>query len=147
LLVEHVNRNREKAGDIESAFKENLLTINPIGYSSLLSLSEQDRMITDDKGIRGTSAKVIQLGNKKFELDMNSTMRVDRISCLPKNSLYMYGGTMEPVNLDGQKQFMALNSNGKRCNAYEMYFTVSGEQKIENLRECAFMRNFTVTVL
>jgi len=147
LLVEHVNRNREKSGDIEASFMENLLTINPIGYSSLLSLSEQDRMITDDKGIRGTSAKVIQLGNKKFELDMNSSMRVDRISCLPKNSLYMYGGTMEPVNLDGQKQFMALNSNGRRTNAYEMYFTVSGEQKIENLRECAFLRNFTVTVL
>lgn len=147
LLVEHVNRNREKSGDASASFKQNMLTMNPLAYSSLMSLSEKDRMIIDDKGIRGTSAKVIQLGDKKFELDMNSTMRTDRISCLPKDSIYMYGGTMESVDLDGQKQFMALNSNGKRTNAYEMYFTVSGEQKIENLRECAFLRNFTVTVL
>ena len=147
LLVEHINRNREKAATDTGIFKQNLLTINPIGYSSLLSLSEKDRMIIDAKGIRGTSAKVIQLGEKQFELDMNSTMRTDRISCLPKDSIYMYGGTLDTVELDGQKQFMALNSNGKRTNAYEMYYTVSGEQKIENLRECAFMRNFTVTVL
>lgn len=147
LLTEHYNRNRDKVAGSNEATQWNILEINPLGYSSMLSLSEQDRMIIDDKGIRGTSAKVIQVGNKKFELNMNSTMRRDRIAAIPKDAIYMYGGTLEPVELDGQKQFMALNSTARRQNAYEMYFTVSGEQKIENLRDCAFMRNFTINVL
>lgn len=147
FLAEHYVRNRDRDPNSADVTQWNLLTMNPIVYSSLLSLSEADRRITDDKGIRGTSCKSIQMGNKKFELDMHSAMRLDRIYALPKDSIKMYGGTMDPVEVDGQKVFMSLNSNGKRTNAMEQYFTIQSEQYVDNLRDAAFLRNFSINTL
>jgi hypothetical protein len=146
-VAEHYVRNRDKDPNSSDVIQWNLLSMNPLVYTSLLSLSETDRRITDDKGIRGTSCKTIQVGNKKFELDMCSSMRLDRIVGLPKDCLQMKGGTLDPVEIDGINQFMALNSSGRRSNAYESYWTVQGEQYCENLRDTLFFRNFTVSII
>ncbi len=146
-VAEHYVRNRDKDPNSADVIQWNLLDMNPLVYTSLLSLSEADRRITDDKGIRGTSCKTIQVGNKKFELNMNSSMRLDRIVGIPKDAIQMKGGTLDPVEVDGQRQYMALNSSARRVNAYEQYYTIQGEQYVENLRDCLFFRNFTISIL
>lgn len=146
-IAEHYVRNRDKDPNSSDVIQWNLLDMNPLAYTSLLSLSETDRRITDEKGIRGTSCKTIQVGNKKFEMNMNSAMRLDRIVGLPKDSICMKGGTMDPVEVDGQREFMSLTSSGRRQNAYESYFTVQAEQYVDNLRDTLFFRNFTISVL
>ena len=145
--VEHVTRNRDKDAQDNSQYDWSALIMNPIVYSSLLSLSETDRRITDDKGIRGTSCKSIQFMNKKFELTPHSVCRTDRIVGIPKGAIKMYGAEMEPVTADGQKTFISLNSNGRRTNALEQYYNVSGEQYLENPRGSLFVRNFSVNTL
>jgi hypothetical protein len=146
-VAEHYVRNRDKDPNSADVIQWNLLDMNPLTYTSLLSLSEADRRITDDKGIRGTSCKTIQVGNKKFELNMNSAMRLDRIVGIPKDAIQMKGGTLDPVEVDGQRQYMALNSSARRVNAYEQYYTIMGEQYIESLRDCLFFRNFSISII
>lgn len=146
-VAEHYVRNRDKDPNSSDIIQWNLLDMNPLTYTSILSLSETDRRITDDKGIRGTSCKVIQVGNKKFELNMNSSMRLDRIVGLPKDSIQMKGGTLDAVDIDGQKQYMSLNSSGRRTNAYEQYYTIQAEQYVENLRDTMYFRNFTISII
>lgn len=146
-VAEHYVRNRDKDPNSSDVIQWNLLDMNPLTYTSILSLSETDRRITDDKGIRGTSCKTIQVGNKKFELNMNSSMRLDRIVGLPKDSIQMKGGTLDPVDISGQTQYMSLNSSGRRTNAYEQYYTIQAEQYIENLRDTLYFRNFTISII
>jgi hypothetical protein len=146
-LVEHMVRNRDKDPNSSEVTQFNLLDMNPLVYSSFLSLSETDRRITDGKGIRGTSAKLIQVGSKTYELNMNSSQRMDRVVGLPKDSITAYGGEMEPVEADGQKAFLALNSSGRRTNAVESYFSVMGENTVENLRDTLYYRNFSISIL
>ena len=145
-IAEHVTRNREKAANSSDITQWNLLTMNPIVYTSLLSLSEADRRITDEKGIRGTSAKFINYGAKKFELDQASWMRMDRVIGLPKDAIKMYGGTIDPVDAGSQKEFIAL-VGGRRTNAVESYNSITSEMCIENLRDCFFGHNFSISVL
>ena len=146
-VVEHYNRNRDKDPNDANVIQWNVLTMNPLVYSSLLSLSEADRRIIDDTGLRGTSCKAIQVGNKKFELDMHSAMRTDRIIGMPKDSLEMYGCTLDPVTAGSQREFLALNSAARRTNAIEQYFEIAGEMSVSNLRDCLFFRNFQTTIL
>ena len=145
-LAEHVTRNREKAANSADITQWNLLTMNPLVYTSLLSLSEADRRITDEKGIRGTSAKYINYGAKKFELDQASWMRMDRVIGLPKDAIKMYGGTIEPVESGGQKEFLSL-VGGRRTNAVESYNSITSEMCVENLRSCFFGHNFSFSIL
>jgi len=142
-IAEHVVRNRDKSPDAADATQWNLLTMNPLVYTSLLSLSEADRRITDEKGIRGTAAKYINFSSKKYELDQASWMRMDRIMGLPKDSIEMYGGTIDAVEIGGQKQFMTLNSSGRRSNATETFSTITLEQSVKDLRDTLFLRNFS----
>jgi hypothetical protein len=147
LIAEHVTRNREKDPNGGEIVQSNLLSMNPLVYTSLLSLSEADRRITDGIGIRGTSCKEINYGTKKFELDQASWMRLDRIIALPKNAIQMYGGTLDPVNVDGQTQFMSINSSARRTNSIESYWSIAGEQCVENLRDTLFGRNYSISIL
>lgn len=147
LIAEHVTRNREKDPNGSDIVQSNLLSMNPLVYTSLLSLSEADRRITDAVGIRGTSCKQINYGTKKFELDQASWMRMDRIVSIPKDGIKMYGGTLDPVNIDGQTQFMSLNSSARRLNAIESYWSVTAEMCVENLRDTLFGRNFSISIL
>lgn len=142
-IAEHVVRNRDKTPDAADVTQWNLLTMNPLVYTSLLSLSEADRRITDEKGIRGTAAKYINFSSKKYELDQASWMRMDRIMGLPKDSIEMYGGTIDAVEIGGQKQFMTLNSSARRTNATETYSTITLEQSVKDLRDTMFIRNFS----
>ena len=144
-IAEHVTRNRDKSANSSEITQFNLLQMHPLVYTSLLSLSEADRRITDEKGIRGTSAKFINYGAKKFELDQASWMRMDRIMGLPKDGIQMYGGEIQPVEIDGQRQFMALNSSARRTNAFESYNQITCEQKIEDLRDCFWGHGFQIT--
>ena len=146
-IAEHVTRNRDKDANSSEATKWNLLTMNPIAYTSLLSLSEADRRLTDSTGIRGSSCKSINYGTNKYELDQSSVMRLDRILCLPKDAIEMKGGTIDPVEVDGQKQFMALNSSARRTNALESYSTITGECCIQNLRDTLYFRNFSLSII
>lgn len=146
-LVEHFNRNRDKDPNGKDVTQFNVLDMNPLVYSSFLSLSETDRRITDGKGIRGTGAKLIEVGTKTYEMSMNSAQRLDRIVGLPKDSLAQYGGELKPVDADGQKTFLALNSSGRRTNALESYFTIAHENTCENLRDTLYFRNFQISIL
>jgi hypothetical protein len=145
-IAEHVTRNREKTANSSDITQWNLLTMNPLVYTSLLSLSEADRRITDEKGIRGTSAKYINYGAKKFELDQASWMRMDRVIGLPKDAIQMYGGTIDPVEAGGQKEFLSL-VGGRRTNAVESYNSITSECCIENLRSCFVGHNFQFSSL
>jgi hypothetical protein len=125
----------------------NSLLMNPITYSSLLSLSETDRRVTDDKDFRGQSAKAINFINKKFVLESHAIMRTDRIIGAPKDGIQMFGGELEPVEASGQREFIALNSSGRRTNAIESYNTITGEQVVENPRRFVWVHNFSQITL
>lgn len=146
-LTEHYARNRDKDPNSSSAAQFNILSMQAVTYSHLLSLSEQDRRIIDDTSVRGTACKAITVGTKKYELDMNTTMRTDRIVGLPKDALKQDGGTIAPVSVSGQKEFLSIGTNNRRTNATESYYTVEGETYCDNLRDCFFARNFTINTL
>jgi hypothetical protein len=145
-LTEHYARNRDKDPNSSSAAQFNILSMQAVTYSHLLSLSEQDRRIIDDKSIRGTACKAITVGTKKYELDMNTAMRTDRIIGLPKGAFKQDGGTIAPVTASGQKEFLSI-ANNRRVNATESYYTVNGETYCDNLRDCFYARNFTINTL
>jgi len=147
LLTEHVTRNRDKNAEDSGVTEYNSLLMNPIVFSSLLSLSETDRMITDDKDYRGSACKAINFLGKKYVLESNAVVRTDRIMGLPKDCIHMYGNEMEPVAADGQKSFLALNSSGRRTNALENYFTMTGEQFVDNPRRICWLHGFSINVL
>lgn len=139
LLSTHTNRNRSMKFDWSA------LMINPIGYSSMISLSELDRRITEGKGMRGEEgAKLIRMHGKTFQLEEHSSMRLDRIYCLAKGSVEMHGGKESLVKVGNQGEFLSL-VNGRRTNVVESYYDVTGELVMETPRVNAYMRNFKIT--
>jgi hypothetical protein len=164
-LTSHYARNRDKDPNSKQAAMFSMLSMSPFVYSHILSLSEQDRRLVDGTSWRGTGAKKVVVGNQEFELDSNSSMRQDRILGIPKGALHMAGGTMDPVELNGQNQFLTLNSNSTgRTNAVESYYTIMGECYVgspdgstdgkneskegqHTLRDCFVMRNYTINLL
>lgn len=163
-LTSHYTRNRDKDPNGKNAAMFSILGMSPFVYSHLLSLSEQDRRLVDGTSWRGTGAKKVVVGNQEYELESQSSMRLDRIIGLPKGAMHMAGGTMEPVEAGGQTEFLSLNSNGVRTNAIESYFTVMGECYVgspdgstdakggskegdHTLRDCFVMRNYTINLL
>lgn len=141
FLAEHANRNRS----LETGWA--VLPMNPLVYASMVSQSEQQRMIIDGKGIRGEDgAKLIKFGGKTYQLEMHTSMRKNRIYLLPKNSIEMYGGTIEKVEVGGQNQFLSL-VNGKRVNVIESYNTVKMENIMRTPRDAGAIRNFGIISL
>lgn len=138
FLSQHVNRNRKMQ------FEWSSLMMNPITYSSMISLSELDRRITEGKGIRGEEgAKLIQMHGKKFQLDEHSSQRHDRIYCLAKGAVEMHGGKENLIKVGGQGEYLAM-VNGRRTNVVESYYEVSGETTLECPRVNGFMKNFKI---
>ena len=141
FLAEHANRNRS----LETGW--NILPMNPMVYASMISQSEQQRIIIDGKGIRGEDgAKLIKFGGKTYQLEMHTSMRKNRIYLLPKNSIEMYGGTIEKVDVNGQSSFLSI-INGKRVNVIESYNTVKMENIMRTPREAGALRNFSIISL
>lgn len=141
FLAEHANRNRTLSTEWS------IIPMNPIVYASMISQSEQQRIITDGKGIRGEDgAKLIKFGGKTYQLEMHTTMRKNRIYLLPKNSIEMYGGTLEKVEVDGQANFLSI-LNGRRINVVEAYNTVKHENLMRTPREAGAIRNFDIISL
>ena len=141
FLADHANRNRS----LETGW--NILPMNPIVYASMISQSEQQRIITDGKGIRGEDgAKLIKFGGKTYQLEMHTAMRKNRIYLLPKNSVEMYGGTIEKVEVDGQSSFLSI-ANSRRVNVIESYNTVKMENIMRTPRDAGAIRNFDVISL
>ena len=141
FLAEHFNRNRSMETDWS------ILPMNPIVYTSMVSQSEQQRVIIDGKGIRGEDgAKLIKFGGKTYQLEMNTTMRKNRIYLLPKNCIEMYGGTIEKVDVNGQSSFLTL-VNGRRVNVIESYNTVQVENVMRSPREAGAIRGFNIISL
>ena len=141
FLADHANRNRT----LETGWS--ILPMNPLVYASMISQSEQQRIITDGKGIRGEDgAKVIKFGGKTYQLEMHTSMRKNRIYLLPKNCIEMYGGTIEKVEVDGQSSFLSL-TNGRRVNVIESYNTVKMENIMRVPREAGAIRNFDILSL
>lgn len=139
FLSQHVNRNRKMQFDWSS------LMMNPITYSSMISLSELDRRITEGKGIRGEDgAKIIQMHGKKFQFDEHSSQRHDRIYCLAKNAVEMHGGKENLIKVGGQGEYLAM-VDGRRTNVIESYYEVIGELTLECPRVNAYMRNYKIT--
>ena len=141
FLAEHANRNRS----LETGWS--VLPMNPLVFTSLISQSEQQRIIIDGKGIRGEDgAKIIKFGGKTYQIEMNTSMRKNRIYLLPKNSIEMYGGTIEKVDVNGQSSFLSL-VNGKRVNVIESYNTVKMENIMRTPRDAGAIRNFNLISL
>lgn len=141
FLAEHANRNRS----LETGWS--ILPMNPMVYASMISQSEQQRIITDGKGIRGEDgAKLIKFGGKTYQLEMHTSMRKNRIYLLPKNSIEMYGGTIEKVDVNGQSSFLSL-VNGKRVNVIESYNTVKMENIMRTPRDAGAIRGFNIISL
>lgn len=141
FLAEHANRNRTLSTDW------NVIPMNPIVYASMISQSEQQRIIIDGKGIRGEDgAKLIKFGGKTYQLEMNTSMRKNRIYMLPKNCIEMYGGTLEKVDANGQTSFLSV-VNGRRTNVIESYSNVRHENLMRNPREAGAIRNFDIISL
>jgi hypothetical protein len=141
FLAQHANRNRTLSTEW------NMIPMNPIVYASMISQSEQQRIITDGKGIRGEDgAKIIKFGGKTYQLEMHTTMRKNRIYLLPKNCIEMYGGTLEKVEADGQSNFLSI-LNGRRINVIESYNTVKHENLMRTPREAGAMRGFDIITL
>jgi hypothetical protein len=141
FLAQHANRNRT----LETGW--NVLPMNPVVYASMISQSEQQRIITDGKGIRGEDgAKLIRFGGKTYQLEMHTAMRKNRIYLLPKDSIEMHGGTIEKVEVDGQSSFLTI-LNGRRVNVVESYNTVKMENLMRSPREAGAIRNFDIISL
>jgi hypothetical protein len=141
-LTTHFNRNREIASEFT------MCMMNPIVYSSLVSLSELDRRIIEGKGVRGEDgAQFIKFGNKKYQLEMSTVVPTSRIYCIPQGAVDMYGGDLQDVKIGNQSEFMALNSSGRRQNAVEKYMTCQSEMCCEVPRQSMIIRNFTVNTI
>jgi hypothetical protein len=141
-LTSHYNRNREIAAEFT------MCMMNPIVFSSLVSLSELDRRIIEGKGVRGEDgAQFIKFGNKKYQMEMSTVVPTTRIYCIPQGLVDMYGGDLQDVRVGNQSEFMALNSSGRRQNAVEKYVTCQSEMCCETPRQAMIIRNFTVNTL
>lgn len=141
FLANHANRNRTLKTEWA------VIPMNPIVMASMISQSEQQRIIIDGKGIRGEDgAKLIKFGGKTYQLEMHTAMRKNRIYLLPKNSIEMYGGTIEKVDVNGQNAFLSLQ-NGRRINVIEAYNTVKLEMMMRSPREAGAIRNFDIISL
>jgi hypothetical protein len=139
FLTQHVNRNRNMK------FDWSVLMLNPIVMSSMMSLSELDKRIIDGVGIRGDQgAKTIKMGEKTFELEQHSSMRLDRVFAIAKGAVELHGGNEELVDSDGVTQFLAV-TGGRRTNVAQSHYLVNGELTMETPRVNAFMRNFKIT--
>lgn len=164
-LSAHYARNRDRDPNSKQAAVFSMLEMSPFTYSHLLSQSEQDRRLVDGTSWRGTGCKKVTVGNQEFELSTNSSMRLDRIIGIPKDTFRMAGGKIEPVSASGQTEFLSLNSTTtQRTNAIESYNTVMGECYVgspdgsvdgngdskegkHSLRDCFVMRDYTINLL
>lgn len=139
FLAQNDNRNRGRKDQAQW----NGVLMNPLVYSSLVSLSELDRRVTEGAGMRGEEgAKFIKFNDRKYQLDTHTSMRHDRVFCLPKGGISLYDGKLEAVELGSQNQFLSLNSNGNRTNVVEAYSTMTGELCVNMPRNCGAIRNF-----
>lgn len=138
FLSQHYNRNRNKG---MSDFTGVLM--NPLVYSSMVSLSEVDRKITEGTGVRGEEgAKLIKFGDKTYQLETHTSVRHDRTYLLPSGEIEQLGCEMEPVEVGGQSSFLSL-VDGRRVNVEEAYSTVTGEMRVKYPRGFGVIRNFT----
>jgi hypothetical protein len=141
FLAQHHNRNRKMQTDWSAVL------MNPITYSNMVALSENDRRITEGVGIRGEDgAKYIQFNGKKYQLESHSTMRRDRIFTIANKAITLHDGKIESVEVGGQKEFLSIQ-NGQRINVNEAYATVCGEMSVKGLRRCGVITNFKASVL
>ena len=141
FLAQHHNRNRKVQTDWSTVL------MNPITYSNMVALSENDRRITEGVGIRGEDgAKYIQFGGKKYQLESHSVMRRDRIFTIANKAITLHDGKIESVEVGGQKEFLSIQ-NGQRVNINEAYATVAGEMSVKGLRRCGVITNFKTSVL
>jgi hypothetical protein len=141
FLAQHHSRNRKIATDWSTCL------MNPITYSNMVALSENDRRITEGQGIRGEDgAKYISFGGKKFQLEAHSVMRRDRLFTIANKAITLHDGKIESVEVGGQKEFLSIQ-NGQRVNINEAYATVCGEMSVKGLRRCGVITNFKTSVL
>ena len=139
FLAENDTRNRKR----KDMAKWYGVLMHPLVFSSLVSLSELDRRVSEGTGIRGEdAAKLVKFGDRKYQLDTHTNMRLDRVYSLAKGSLSLYDGKLDPVEVGGQSQWLTINSDGKRVNVVEAYSTVTGEFCVNMPRDCGAIRNF-----
>jgi len=139
FLAENDSRNRKR----KDSAKWSGVLMHPLVYSSLVSLSELDRRVSEGKGIRGEDgAKLINFGDRTYQLDTHTNMRLDRVYSLAKGALSLYDGKVDPVELGGQNQWLTINSDGQRINVVEAYSTITGEFCVSMPRDCGAIRNF-----
>lgn len=138
FLAEHAARNR--ARNQQASWTGVLM--HTLVYSSMVSLSELDRRITEGKGMRGEEgAKMVKFENKTYQLDSHTSMRLDRVHAIPKGGIKLYDGKLEPVEVNGQSQFLTL-ADGKRINVIEAHSTLTGEACVFMPRDFGVIRNF-----
>lgn len=140
-LAQNATRNRKR----KDFSRWSAVLFNPIVMSSLISLSELDRRITEGKGIRGEDgAKMIKFGNITYELDMHSSMRLDRVMAVAKGSFKLYDCKLTPVSVGGQNQWLTV-TGGNRINSIDAYSTMIGEACLRMPRDCGAIRNFKIS--
>lgn len=138
FLAQNDTRNRNR----KDMAKWYGVLMNPLVFSSLVSLSELDRRVTEGKGVRGEEgAKLIKFGDRTYQLDTHTSMRLDRCYSLAKGGLSLYDAKLEPVEVNGQNQFLTI-ANGQRINVIEAYSTLTGEFCVNMPRDCGAIRNF-----
>lgn len=138
FLAQNDTRNRNR----KDMAKWYGVLMNPLVYSSMVSLSELDRRVVEGRGIRGEEgAKLIKFGDRNYQLDTHTSMRHDRLYCLPNKGLTLYDGQLEPVEVGSQNQFLSI-SGGARTNVVEAYSTITGEFCVNMPRDCGAIRNF-----
>lgn len=138
FLAQNDTRNRNRK-DMAKWFG---VIMNPLVFSSLVSLSELDRRVVEGKGIRGEDgAKLIKFNDRNYQLDTHTSMRHDRLFSLPNKGLTLYDGKMEPVEVGSQNQFLQI-SGGQRINVVEAYSTMTGEFCVGMPRDCGAIHNF-----
>jgi hypothetical protein len=136
LLAQHVNRNRGALPEFS------IVGMNPIPYSSMVSASENDRRISEGKGIRGEEgAKFIKIFDKKFQLESSSVQKKQLIYCIPDKAIKLKDGELSDITVSGQNQFLTIRG-GQRVNVIEAYGEVVGELCVEGVRRCAYLENF-----
>ena len=138
FLAQNDTRNRNRK-DMAKWFG---VIMNPLVFSSLVSLSELDRRVVEGKGIRGEEgAKMIKFNDRTYQLDTHTSMRHDRLFSLPNKGLTLYDGKLEAVEVGSQNQFLSI-SGGARLNVVEAYSTMTGEFCVNMPRDCGAIHNF-----
>jgi hypothetical protein len=140
-LTDHTTRNRKALPDW------NVMLMNSLVKSSLISLSESSRMIQTGDGVRGKPNKqFMNVNGKMFQFEDSSCMRADKVYAIADGTMHLYDGQLKPVSIGGVSIFPAL-VDGERTDVSMKHSNLTCEMVVKGARKNLVIDDFKITAL